>query len=676
MRKVTTLSCHDTVVCRGRGSHMGKKFSLGIAVLFVLPFVAATPGPVAAREAESQHVAIPSYFSPGPLWDQMIRARPAVEVAIINPASGPGAASNPGYVAQVQRSQASGLTILGYVHTSYGARPDAEIKAEIDAYATWYHVDGIFFDEASTDCARQGYYAGLTAYARQRTSSHRAVHTALNPGTQTNECYLSVADVIVTFEGDATTYQRSYAAPSWVANYPHSRFWHLVYNVSTAQQMRTIVQLSKERGAGWVYVTPDTLPNPWDTLPTGSYWPGELAAATSNGERGERRADVRAFGATGDGTTDDTAAFTQALASLNEGGTLAVPPGTYRIEPGALTIPGNTAVVGDRATIKPFGTGFDLIELQGTDVGMTGVTIDGENHVVRGVTIVGGAKNARLTRDTFENFTMPTDPADPNYDQTPAGIRIEGNGDTITIEGVTVKNVVANHANDTRDGHPTWVARGIWITPASGQTTSTHITIRDSSLSEVGPKDDGDCIVIQDSTAPADLTIADNTFDRCHKRAIKIQVPGATVTGNQITNPFHGDNPFQVADGGQGAFPYDMYSAIAAYAPDVTIERNTIDGVGSFYAGVEVNASCTVALDRATIRGNTVRMGASADLIGASAIRAFGPATNLTITGNTLAYADTGIVLIPGTPDAVLQGMATSNGFAHVNTKVATRSGC
>ena len=185
----------------------------------------------------------------------------------------------------MQRSQAAGLTILGYVHTSYGARPDAEIKAEIDAYATWYLVDGIFFDEASTDCARQGYYAGLTAYARQRTSSHRAVRTALNPGTQTNECYLSVADVIVTFEGDATTYQRSYAAPSWVANYPHSRFWHLVYNVSTAQQMRTIVQLSKERGAGWVYVTPDTLPNPWDTLPTGSYWSGELAAATC-----ERRA--------------------------------------------------------------------------------------------------------------------------------------------------------------------------------------------------------------------------------------------------------------------------------------------------------------------------------------------------------------------------------------------------
>jgi hypothetical protein len=399
---------------------------------------------------------------------------------------------------------------------------------------------------------------------------------------------------------------------------------------------------------------------------------GPTNALFSNNDR----ANVRAFGATGDGTTDDTAAFTRALASLSEGGVLVVPPGTYRVKPGILTIPSKTIMLGERATIKPFGTGFDLIDLNGTDVGMTGVAIDGENHVVRGVTIVGGSTHVLLARDTFENFTMPTEPADPNYHQTPAGIRIEGNGDTITIEGVTVKNVVANHANDTRDGHDTWVARGIWITPATGQTTSKHITIRSSSFSEVGPKDDGDCIVIQDSTDRADLTIADNIFDRCHKRAIKIQVPGATVTGNTITNPFHDDNPFQVAAGGQGTFPYDMYSAIAAYASDVTIARNTIKGTGSFYAGIEVNASCTVPLNSVGIDSNTVRMGAVANLTGASAIRAFGPVTNLTITGNMLDYADTGIVLIPGTPDTVLQEMEAGNRFAQVNTQVTTRSGC
>jgi len=231
--------------------------------------------------------------------------------------------------------------------------------------------------------------------------------------------------------------------------------------------MRTIVQLSKERRAGWVYVTPDNLPNPWDTLPTGSYWSGELAAATADGERGEHRADVRAFGATGDGTTDDTTAFTQALASLSEGGVLAVPPGVYRVTPGALTIPSKTAVLGERATIKPFGTGFDLIEMHGTDVGMMGVTIDGENHVICGVTIVAGSKNVLLARDTLQNFTQPT-AADAA--QTPAAIRIDGDSSQIAIESVTIANVNAIYSNAVTGGNPSYVARGIWLS-AYNQST-------------------------------------------------------------------------------------------------------------------------------------------------------------------------------------------------------------
>jgi hypothetical protein len=41
--------------------------------------------------------------------------------------------------------------------------------------------------------------------------------------------------------------------------------------------MAHAVQLSNQRGAGYVYVTPDTLPNPCDMLPTGAYWSSELA---------------------------------------------------------------------------------------------------------------------------------------------------------------------------------------------------------------------------------------------------------------------------------------------------------------------------------------------------------------------------------------------------------------
>lgn len=36
------------------------------------------------------------------------------------------------------------------------------------------------------------------------------------------------------------------------------------------------MDLAKKRNAGYVYVTNDDLPNPWDTLPPSGYWEDEL----------------------------------------------------------------------------------------------------------------------------------------------------------------------------------------------------------------------------------------------------------------------------------------------------------------------------------------------------------------------------------------------------------------
>ena len=63
----------------------------------------------------------------------------AIGYVIMNPDSGPGAASDPEYVAQVKRVRAADprMKILGYSHTSYGARPVADVLAEIDDYYSW-----------------------------------------------------------------------------------------------------------------------------------------------------------------------------------------------------------------------------------------------------------------------------------------------------------------------------------------------------------------------------------------------------------------------------------------------------------------------------------------------------------------------------------------------------------
>ncbi len=99
------------------------------------------------------------------------------------------------------------------------------------------------------------------------------------------------ADIMVNFEGTYDTYKSSYSAPSWVQDkkddgtykYEPSRFWHLVHTTKDETspgptgetKMKEVINLSKKRNAGYMYVTPDEMSNPWDTLPSGSYWETE-----------------------------------------------------------------------------------------------------------------------------------------------------------------------------------------------------------------------------------------------------------------------------------------------------------------------------------------------------------------------------------------------------------------
>ncbi|HEY8745331.1 MAG TPA: spherulation-specific family 4 protein, partial [Chloroflexota bacterium] len=212
-----------------------------------------------------------------------------------NPNNGPGAASDAAYASQVAASQSAGIAVLGYVYTRYANsqtdtitnggydRTIANVEADIDNYLAWYHVDGIFLDEATNTCdaASLNYYTTLVTYIKEKGGKGLV---ALNPGTATAECYLTAApaaDIFVTFEGDYSTYTASsYSQPSWVSNYSPSRFWHLIYDTPDIASMQNAVNLGKQRGAGWLYVTPNGANggNPWAALPSDPYWTDELDA--------------------------------------------------------------------------------------------------------------------------------------------------------------------------------------------------------------------------------------------------------------------------------------------------------------------------------------------------------------------------------------------------------------
>ena len=203
-------------------------------------------------------------------------------MAVMNPNSGPGDAVRADYVAQIKVIKAQGVVVLGYVPTNYGKRPFTEVQSEVERYYKWYGVNGIFFDEVSNDDANLPYYVRCCRAAR---AAHPKAHLVINPGTPVTKGYMSVADIVVTFEGNYDTYVKREADPAWVKQFPAKRFWHLVYAAPDVAAMQNAVRLSKTRNAGWVYVTPDTLPNPWDTLPEDPYWSAELTALTAPANR-------------------------------------------------------------------------------------------------------------------------------------------------------------------------------------------------------------------------------------------------------------------------------------------------------------------------------------------------------------------------------------------------------
>jgi Spherulation-specific family 4 len=232
------------------------------------------------KEPVRQRLAIPAYFSPGPLWTALDAAAGPVGIAIVNPNSGPGEEHSPAYAAQIKTSQAKGIRVIGYVDTDYTARPLADVCRDIERHVTWYGVDGIFLDQVGIGRTRLPYYAEVSDAIK---AGGAEALTVLNPGANIPESFMAIADIIVTFEDTFGAYTHGYHAARWMRRYPPERFWHLIHGVPTGQALRRTLSLSKRRRAGWLYATPATLPNPWSTLPPDPDWTEELAATDPTG---------------------------------------------------------------------------------------------------------------------------------------------------------------------------------------------------------------------------------------------------------------------------------------------------------------------------------------------------------------------------------------------------------
>jgi hypothetical protein len=232
--------------------------------------VRSARAPVLAEPA--LRVLVPAYFypvtnSPWTRLSAVAAAHPGRITVIGDPYNSPGLAFDASYAAAFADFRAHGGTLLGYVYTSYATRPLAAVLADMDQWLAWYPLDGFFVDEmANTPGQFESYYRAIYQHARALIPDAPVVG---NPGTSTAPSYLvwqgkRVASTVCIYEGGSgfSTWQ----SDAWVKALPRQNFYVLPYATPASGWQATVDHAFAEN-CGWVYVTDDVMPNPWDTLP-------------------------------------------------------------------------------------------------------------------------------------------------------------------------------------------------------------------------------------------------------------------------------------------------------------------------------------------------------------------------------------------------------------------------
>lgn len=272
---------------------------------FVLPQTAM------AGKGIGIEIAVPAYVYPGDPFlatmEDPVKMPVPPSIVIVNVANGDADESVLDHDADLLRARmaASGdhVKVIGYVHTTHGARPIADVEASIDRYLAArngsVHYDGIFFDEGIADCGPiagsmqyRDYYRKLREYVWSKMPARAQDLEVINIGTAVNTCYLDpahrAADVFVTFEDSYDHYLTNAVDAGWAygwvggnviangqyaqgAEYDSSSFWHLVYNTSQAR-WSSVVDTALRRHAGYVDATDayrvGQLLNPWAQMPS------------------------------------------------------------------------------------------------------------------------------------------------------------------------------------------------------------------------------------------------------------------------------------------------------------------------------------------------------------------------------------------------------------------------
>ena len=192
-------------------------------------------------------------------WARTLTDPDVLGPLLINVGNGAGSAVDQDWLRQVKIARARGGKIMGYVSTMYGQRSRADILADVDKHVRFYGVDGIFLDEMTNGIGDGAKY--VTAYRDLYLTLKRLYGQAFwvvgNPGTSTTEDVLSCADTVMVYESDAAYYLNPTwdIHPSYYADYPSTKFWHVVHTVTSREQALAVLKAASKLRPAFFYMT-------------------------------------------------------------------------------------------------------------------------------------------------------------------------------------------------------------------------------------------------------------------------------------------------------------------------------------------------------------------------------------------------------------------------------------
>ncbi|WP_457565105.1 spherulation-specific family 4 protein [Caminibacter sp.] len=224
-----------------------KKLFLLIGILFIF-------GCGNNKVEEKKQLIIPAYFYDPSLWDN-VKSSDFSGVVIINPDNGVGEYSS--YWDDIINS-IQNKNPIGYVYTKYGERNLSDVENEIDKWLENYKIRGFFIDEVNG--SNFNYYQEIFRFIKSK-GNYKIV---LNPGSEINESFFNIADIVVIFENSVKEFNESICAGTFT-----DKKAAIVYGASYDDFLRY-----KNCACRYIYFTDDNLPNPYDTLP--SYFDEEV----------------------------------------------------------------------------------------------------------------------------------------------------------------------------------------------------------------------------------------------------------------------------------------------------------------------------------------------------------------------------------------------------------------